>query len=228
MSSLIRLTDITKSYYRGDVKNTVLKGISLGINTSEMVAVVGTSGSGKSSLMNIIGLLDKPSTGQYYLDGQDMSHVMAQQLSIIRNQKIGFIFQSFFLLPRLSVVQNVGLPLTYREMDEQDIEERAHASLQRVGIDHLANRYPRELSGGQQQRVAIARALVGKPSVILADEPTGALDSKIGQDIMNLFLQLNQIDKNTIVIITHDLKIAQQCSRSITIQDGLIVTPGES
>lgn len=199
----------------------------MSINTSEMVAIVGTSGSGKSSLMNIIGLLDKPSTGQYYLDGKDMSQIMTKELSIIRNQKIGFIFQSFFLLPRLSVLQNVGLPLTYREMDEPLINEHAHASLQRVGIDHLAYRYPRELSGGQQQRVAIARALVGNPSVILADEPTGALDSKIGQDIMNLFIQLNQIDKNTIIIITHDLRIAKQCPRNITIQDGLIVTSGE-
>lgn len=229
MLSLIDLKDITKSYYRGDVKNTVLHGISLQVDTSEMVAIIGTSGSGKSSLMNIIGLLDKPSSGSYFLNNKDMSTVGPKELSIIRNEQIGFIFQSFFLLPRLSVLQNVGLPLTYRELDEQYIDEVAHASLQRVGIDHLAYRYPKELSGGQMQRVAIARAMVGKPSVILADEPTGALDSRVGQEIMDLFLQLNQIDKNTIILITHDIKIANQCPRIIRIQDGLKITDsGES
>lgn len=221
MSSLINLKDITKSYYAGESVNTVLHGISLEINTSELVAIIGTSGSGKSSLMNIIGLLDKATTGDYLLEGQDINRVTAKQLSIIRNERIGFIFQAYFMLPKLSILQNVGLPLTYRELSTQYIDEQAHLSLQRIGIDHLAQRYPRELSGGQLQRVAIARALVGKPSVILADEPTGALDSKVGQEIMDLFIQLNKVDKNTLILITHDPKIAKQCPRVIRIQDGL-------
>ena len=220
MSSLINLKDITKSYYAGESVNTVLHGISLEINASELVAIIGTSGSGKSSLMNIIGLLDKSTTGDYLLEGQDINKVTAKQLSIIRNERIGFIFQAYFMLPKLTILQNVGLPLTYRELNSKYIDEQSHLSLQRIGIDHLANRYPRELSGGQLQRVAIARALVGKPSVILADEPTGALDSKVGQEIMDLFIQLNKIDKNTLILITHDPKIAQQCPRVIRIQDG--------
>jgi putative ABC transport system ATP-binding protein len=221
--SLIELKNISKTYFRGDVKNTVLKGVDLSIATSELLAIVGTSGSGKSTLMNIVGLLDIPSAGDYWLNGRDMTTISAHELSIIRNQQIGFIFQSYFMLPRLSILQNVGLPLTYREMNEKLIDEEAHNALGRVGIDHLAHRYPRELSGGQMQRAAIARALVGKPNVILADEPTGALDSKVGQEIMDLFVQLNQVDKNTIVIITHDNKLAKQCPRIIKIQDGLIV-----
>lgn len=230
MSSLIDLRDITKTYYSGENKNTVLHGISLSVQTSELVGIIGTSGSGKSSLMNILGLLDKPTTGDYLLNGVDMTQVSAREQSIIRNQQIGFIFQAYFMLPRLTILQNVGLPLTYRELSEKTIDEMAHSSLQRVGIDHLAGRYPRQLSGGQLQRVAIARALVGRPSVILADEPTGALDSKVGQEIMELFIQLNTLDKNTIIIITHDLKIAKQCRRVIRIQDGLLISDerGES
>lgn len=224
MLSLIELKNITKSYINDEIKNTVLRDINLKINASELVAIVGASGSGKSSLMNILGLLDKPSTGEYFLSGRNMIDTSAQELSFIRNEKIGFIFQSYFMLPRLSVLHNVGLPLTYREMNEKLIDEHAHNVLKRVGIDHLSQRYPKELSGGQIQRVAIARALVGQPSVILADEPTGALDSKVGQEIMELFIQLNQIDKNTIVIITHDINIANQCPRTIKIHDGLIVT----
>ena len=221
MSSLIELKNITKSYGNNENKNTVLHGIDLTIYSSELIAIVGTSGSGKSSLMNIIGLLDKPSTGEYFLNGQDISTVSAKEVSFIRNQMIGFIFQAYFMLPRLTILQNVGLPLTYRKMDDSLIDEQARQSLQRVGIAHLAHRRPNELSGGQLQRAAIARALVGKPSVILADEPTGALDSKVGQEIMDLFIQLNKLDKNTLIIITHDIKIANQCSRVIRIQDGL-------
>ena len=221
---LIELDHIVKLYKTGDVEETVLKGISLQVNQGEMIAIVGISGSGKSTLMNIIGLLDRPTTGSYYLLGKNMFEVSVKELSVIRNQTIGFVFQSFFLLPRLTVLQNVGLPLTYRELPEQEINERAHVVLQRVGIDHLSQRRPRELSGGQQQRAAIARALVGQPTIILADEPTGALDSKIGQEIMELFIQLNQIDKNTMIIITHDINIARQCQRIVQIQDGSIVT----
>lgn len=224
LSFLIELRNIKKYYQRGDVSTSVLHGINLSVAASELLAIVGTSGSGKSTLMNIIGLLDTPSEGDYIFDGESISNNNVVELSSIRNEMIGFIFQQFYLLPHFTVLENVALPLTYREMKEDEIKELSHLSLQRVGLEHLAKRYPRELSGGQQQRIAIARALVGKPKVILADEPTGALDSKIGQDIMNLFKQLNELDKNTIIIITHDSKIAAQCHRVIEIQDGLIVS----
>lgn len=223
LSSLIELKDITKIYQSGEVQTTVLHGISLNIKKSELVAIVGTSGSGKSTLMNIIGLLDKQTTGEYLLNGQNMLKASPSEIAPIRNQMIGFIFQAFFLLPRLNILENVGLPLTYRGLDDKQIETAAHIALQRVGLDHLAYRYPKEISGGQQQRVAIARALVGNPSVILADEPTGALDSTVGQEIMDLFIQLNTLDKNTIIIITHDSKIAAQCQRVIRIQDGRLI-----
>lgn len=222
MSSLIELHKITKVYQRGKVQTTVLHGIDMQINQGELVAIVGTSGSGKSTIMNIIGLLDRQTTGEYWLDGKNIASLNISELAHIRNQKIGFIFQSFFLLPSLTVLGNVGLPLTYQELDPREIDLRAHQVLKRVGLDHIAPRYPNELSGGQQQRVAIARALVSKPSVILADEPTGALDSKIGQEIMDLFTQLHELDKNTIIIITHDQRIADQCTRTIRIHDGQI------
>jgi len=223
LSSLIELNNITKVYRSGEIETPVIRGVSLSVELNELVAFIGTSGSGKSSLMNIMGLLDKPTTGQYLLGGQNVSDLTPSEIAHIRNKKIGFIFQSFFLMPRLKVLQNVGLPLGYRELSEAEIAEKSHLALQRVGLDHLSHRYPRELSGGQQQRIAIARALVGNPSVIFADEPTGALDSKVGQDIMDLFIQLNKFDKNTIIIITHDSKIASQCPRVIRIQDGLLM-----
>lgn len=223
LSSLIELKNVTKSYRSGLVITPVLHGINLTVQQGELLAVVGASGSGKSTLMNIIGLLDKPTAGKYILNGQEMGQASESELPPIRNQMIGFIFQQFILLPHFNILENVSLPLTYRVIDEKESIELAHLSLKRVGLDHLSHRFPRELSGGQQQRVAIARALVGKPSVILADEPTGALDSKIGQSIMDLFIQLNEMDKNTIIIITHDNKIAEQCQRIIRIQDGLIV-----
>lgn len=223
LSSLIELKNITKNYYRGEFKNSVLKNINLNIQMSELLAVVGPSGSGKTSLMNIIGLLDQPTKGQYFFNDTDMTLITAEKLSVIRNQRIGFIFQSCLMLPRFTILQNVGLPLTYREMKDTQLNLMAHHALQRVGIEHLAYRFPHELSGGQLQRVAIARALVGEPDIILADEPTSALDSKVGQEIMDLFHRLNSVDKNTIVIITHNRKLALQCPRIITIQDGLIV-----
>ena len=222
MSSLIKLKDITKTYQRGDVKTTVLHGINLEIYPQELLAIIGTSGSGKSSMMNIMGLLDKPTTGEYWLGGTNIASLTPSETAKIRNQQIGFIFQSFFLLPSLTVLENVGLPLTYQELDNDTIRERARTMLQRVGLEHVSHRFPNELSGGQQQRIAIARALVAKPSVILADEPTGALDTKVGQEIMQLFLQINQIETNTIIIITHDPRIAAQCKRTIKIQDGRI------
>lgn len=223
LSSLIELKNIVKLYQQGEIITPILHGINLNVNQTELLAIMGTSGSGKTTLMNIIGLLDKPTEGEYYFNGKNLLTVDISELTLIRNQMIGFIFQQFYLLPYFTVLENVSLPLVYREMNEDDIKEHAHTSLQRVGLDHLSFRYPKELSGGQQQRVAIARALAGKPSIILADEPTGALDSKTGQDIMNLFVQLNEMDKNTIIIITHDSKIASQCQRIIHIQDGVIL-----
>ncbi|MBA2655822.1 MAG: ABC transporter ATP-binding protein [Tatlockia sp.] len=225
MSYLIELKDIIKSYQKGLVKTEVLHGISLNIHHKEFIGIIGSSGSGKSTLMNIIGLLDRPTTGSYLLDGKDINSYSITELANLRNQHIGFIFQSFFLLPALSVVENVGLPLTYQELPEEQILMRARLCLQRVGMEHLALRYPKELSGGQQQRIAIARSLVTKPSVILADEPTGALDSKTTQEILNLFFQLNMEDGNTIILITHDSKVSGKCPRVIEIADGLINNP---
>lgn len=224
MSSLIELKNITKVYRRGEVLTPVLHGVNLSVMPSEMLAIVGTSGSGKSTLMNIIGLLDTATSGEYIFNDQLISNASINELSPIRNQMIGFIFQQFYLLPHFTILDNVGLPLIYRGTDESEIQKMSLTSLQRVGLAHLAQRYPRELSGGQQQRVAIARALVGKPKVILADEPTGALDTKTGQEIMNLFFQLNEMDKNTIIIITHDNKIAEQCQQTVRMQDGLIIS----
>ena len=223
MSFLIELNNIVKTYESGGLTQTVLKGMSLSVMTGELLAIMGASGSGKSTLMNIMGLLDRPTSGDYFLNARNVLTIPNQDIAAIRNQMIGFVFQSFFLLPRLSAMQNVMLPLTYRDLSEGEMQKRAHQVLQQVGIDHLAHRKPRELSGGQQQRVAIARALVGNPSIILADEPTGALDSKIGQEIMDLFKHLNEMGKNTIIVITHDGDIASQCHRTIHVQDGMIV-----
>lgn len=222
MSSLIELNDIRKIYPLGDHELTVLKGIDLAIMPGELVAIIGASGSGKSSLLNIIGLLDRPTSGTYHLQGKEVSSLPDKELARLRNQMIGFVFQSFFLLPRLTAVQNVGLPLLYRGIKAEENKQRSLAMLERVGMGPWAQHKPNQLSGGQQQRVAIARALVGSPRVILADEPTGALDSKTGQDVMDLFRTLNTADGVTIIIVTHDAKIAAQCQRTIHIQDGLI------
>jgi putative ABC transport system ATP-binding protein len=222
LSSLIKWKDVCKAYVRGSVETTVLHSINLEIYAKELVAIIGSSGSGKSSMMNIMGLLDKQTSGEYWLNGKNIATLTPKETAKIRNQQIGFVFQSFYLLPSLTVLENVGLPLTYQALDKKTIEEQSHKMLQRVGLDHVAHRFPNELSGGQQQRIAIARALVTNPSVILADEPTGALDSKVGQEIMQLFMQINQIASNTIIIITHDQKIADQCKRIIRVQDGRI------
>lgn len=222
MKPLIELRKINKSYQIGGLCSQVLKQISLTVQPGELIAIVGTSGSGKSTLMNIIGLLDKADSGDYYLEGCDVACLEPDELARLRNQKIGFVFQQFNLLPRFSAQQNVALPLTYRQTNERESEERVMQVLARVGLEEFASHRPTQLSGGQQQRVAIARALVGEPSVILADEPTGALDSRTGSDVMNLFLALHR-EGRTIIIITHDEQIAEQCSRRIGLADGCLV-----
>lgn len=223
MIPLISLTNIVKKYPMGQSENTVLKRISLGIQKGDMIAIVGASGSGKSTLMNIIGLLDKPDQGDYLLDGKNVAGLSSDQLANLRNQHIGFVFQQFNLLPRFSAEQNIALPLTYRNLPTKQIKDRVNQVLQRVGMESFANHRPTQLSGGQQQRIAIARALVGEPRVILADEPTGSLDSKTGKDIMNLFLALHA-EGRTIILVTHDKQVADLCNKRITLADGRIMS----
>ncbi|KTC64639.1 ABC transporter ATP-binding protein (plasmid) [Legionella adelaidensis] len=221
---LIRLNQLTKGYCVGSIFTTVLKNINLTINYGEMIAIVGPSGSGKSTLMNLMGLLDKADSGEYFLRDKLVTHYDTDELAELRNQHIGFVFQQFNLLPRFNTLQNVSLPLTYRkDCTPISIQNRARQVLAKVGMEKFLHHLPTQLSGGQQQRVAISRALVGNPEMILADEPTGALDSATGQEIMNLFLALNQEGK-TIVIVTHDEKIAEQCQRKIIMKDGRIIT----
>lgn len=223
---MIKLDNVKKIYHMGETVFEALKGINLEIQNKELVAIVGPSGSGKSTTMNILGLLDKPTSGKYYLDGVDTAEFSGDKLSALRNKRLGFIFQHFFLLPKLSAIDNVMLPLTYRHEEKilhQEMKTRAMNVLEKVGMDKFARHRPSELSGGQQQRVAIARALVGCPSIIMADEPTGALDTKTSQQIMDLLKQEVEETGTTVVIITHSLEIAKQCQRAIQIQDGLIV-----
>ncbi|NYB75009.1 ABC transporter ATP-binding protein [Sedimentibacter hydroxybenzoicus DSM 7310] len=219
---MIDLKKITKTYDMGSVQVEVLRGISLHVDEGEFLAIVGPSGSGKSTLMNMIGCLDTPTTGEYYLDGKEISTYNEKQLSKIRNQKIGFIFQKFNLLPKLSALENVELPLIYRGMTHKERRQRSIDALTKVGLEDRMNHKPTELSGGQQQRVAIARALAGDPPVLLADEPTGNLDSKSGSDVMTLIKQLSKEGK-TIVLITHDNEIAMEAKRTIIIKDGMLV-----
>lgn len=224
---LIALEHIEKKYQVGSVESTVLKSISLNVFQKEMLAIVGASGSGKSTLMNIIGLLDKPDRGHYQLQGQDISKLSDDERAAFRNQSIGFVFQQFNLLSRFTALQNVELPLTYRDMSAQAIQYKALEALERVGMKSFAKHRPTQLSGGQQQRVAIARALVGEPHVILADEPTGSLDSVTGKEIMALFQTLNN-EGRTLILVTHDEQIAHQCNRRITIADGQIINDESS
>lgn len=220
--SLIKLIDVSKRYPLGDDFFLALKNINFSLSKGEMTAIIGASGSGKSTLMNIIGFLDRCTSGEYYFDGINVSKLSKQELADIRNQKIGFIFQSFFLLLRSTAIQNVMLPLFYRGTPKAEAREKALQMLEKVGVAELANHKPNQLSGGQQQRVAIARALVNDPEVILADEPTGALDSKTSAEVMSLLLKLNQEEGRTIVIITHDQDVSEQCERIVTIKDGQI------
>lgn len=220
--ALIQITDLVKSYHLEGVSTTVLKNVSLRVPQSALLAIVGASGSGKSTLMNIIGLLDKPDSGTYLLAQRDVASLSSDEAAQLRNQHIGFVFQQFNLLPRFSAMNNVALPLTYRALSAADIEEKVFAALDKVGMSKYAHHRPTQLSGGQQQRVAIARALVTEPQVILADEPTGALDSKTGAEVMNLFLALHA-EGRTLILVTHDQHIAQQCKQTITLVDGLVV-----
>ncbi|MFA9422387.1 MAG: ABC transporter ATP-binding protein [Sedimentibacter sp.] len=219
---MINLKDITKTYDMGTVQVQVLRGITFHVAKGEYISIIGPSGSGKSTLMNIIGCLDVPTTGEYYLDGKEISTYNEKQLSKIRNEKIGFVFQKFNLLPKLSAYENVELPLVYRGMPSKERKQKTLDALEKVGLLDRMNHNPTELSGGQQQRVAIARALAGEPSILLADEPTGNLDSKSGSDVMNLIKQLSKEGK-TIVLITHDNEIAKAAQRNIIIKDGLLL-----
>lgn len=219
---MIRLENITKVYQMGDNEVRALDGVSLHIKPCEFVSIIGPSGSGKSTLMNMIGCLDVPTSGQYFIEGIEGSKMTDNQLADLRNQKIGFIFQQYNLLPKLSAKENVELPLIYKGLGISERSKLAEEALERVGLKDKMYHKPTELSGGQQQRVSIARALSAHPSLILADEPTGALDSKSGIEIMQMLHDLHS-EGNTIVIITHDLNIAKQAERIITIKDGKIV-----
>jgi len=219
---LLELKNITKQYQLGPVTVDTLKGINLTIYEGDMVSIVGASGCGKSTLMNIIGFLDKPTSGDYLIEGQKTKDLSDNDLSRLRNEKIGFVFQSYNLLQRLDILENVAVPLLYRGWPRSRIVARAREMLARVGMGDREDHTPNELSGGQQQRVAIARALAGNPSLILADEPTGALDVKTSADIMALFEELHEKEGITIVLITHDVEIAEDCPRRVLLRDGIV------
>jgi len=223
MSSIIHLENILKSYFLGKNELQVLKGIDLDINKNEYVALMGPSGSGKSTLMNILGCLDSPSGGKYVLNGKDVSRMHDDELAKVRNEEIGFVFQQFNLLPRLTAAENVALPLVYAGISKKERNERAIAVLQKVKLEDRMHHKPNELSGGQCQRVAIARALINNPSIILADEPTGNLDSKTSHEIMEMLGKIHS-DGNTVVLVTHEEDISMFAHRVVRLRDGLIET----
>jgi len=223
MSSVVRLTDIEKTYLMGEVEVRALRGVSLDLARGEMVAIMGASGSGKSTTLNVIGTLDRPSKGHYILDEEAVEDLDEEALADLRNRKIGFVFQSFHLLPRLDAVANVELPLVYAGASRKARREKARAALARVGLSEREDHLPNQLSGGQQQRVAIARAIVNEPVLLLADEPTGALDSTTTAQVMELFCGLHE-QGITVVLVTHDPAIAKYAQRVVTFADGNIVS----
>ncbi|HEY1629516.1 MAG TPA: ABC transporter ATP-binding protein [Tepidisphaeraceae bacterium] len=221
---LIELKDVYKTYHLGEVDVPVLKGISLNIQRGEYVALMGASGSGKSTLMNILGCLDHPSSGEYWLDGEEVSRLDSDQRAMVRNKKIGFVFQSFNLLPRTSALDQVIMPLSYTAtgISDREAKHRGEGVLTRVGLGDRMHHEPSQLSGGQQQRVAIARSLVNHPPLVFADEPTGNLDSHVTEEVLGMFKDLNEKDGITIILVTHDANVAKHASRVIKIHDGLI------
>ena len=219
--TLIKVKNLKKQFQIGSEIVNAIKDISFEVNAGEFISIMGPSGSGKTTLMNIIGCLDTPTSGEYHLDDSEVSLLDDDELAAIRNRKIGFVFQSFHLLTRNTALKNVMLPLTYAGYDKSEATEKAKSVLDKVGLDDRINHKPNELSGGQQQRVAIARALVNNPSIIFADEPTGNLDTKTGEEIMNLFKELH-MNGQTIIVITHENEIADQTERILTVKDGLI------
>lgn len=221
MKKLIDLKNVSKSYRNGDQELQVLKDVHLEVEEGEFVAIMGPSGSGKSTLMNIIGMLDRPTSGEYYLEGEEVAKLSEKKLAKVRNQQIGFVFQQFFLLSKLNALQNVELPLIYAGVSQSKRKALAEQYLKKVELETRMHHLPSELSGGQKQRVAIARALVNHPSIILADEPTGALDTKTGEQIMELLTELNREGK-TIIMVTHEPEIAAFAKRQIVIRDGII------
>ena len=221
MKKLIDLKNVSKSYRNGDQELQVLKDVHLEVEEGEFVAIMGPSGSGKSTLMNIIGMLDRPTSGEYYLEGEEVAKLSEKKLAKVRNQQIGFVFQQFFLLSKLNALQNVELPLIYAGVSQSKRKALAEQYLKKVELEKRMHHLPSELSGGQKQRVAIARALVNHPSIILADEPTGALDTKTGEQIMELLTELNREGK-TIIMVTHEPEIAPFAKRQIVIRDGVI------
>jgi putative ABC transport system ATP-binding protein len=218
--------ELTKVYQMGEVEVHALRGLSLQIKPGEVIAIMGPSGSGKSTLMNMLGCLDRPTSGEYYLDGESVANLNDNQLADIRNRKVGFVFQSFNLLPRSTALMNVELPLRYSRTNGRNRKQVAKDALTAVGLEDRINHRPNELSGGQQQRVALARAIVNNPSIIMADEPTGNLDTKSGDEIMELLLNLNKESGATLIIVTHDPEIAKQTQRVIQILDGVVVEDG--
>jgi ABC-type lipoprotein export system ATPase subunit len=225
VETIIELRDIRKTYRMGDIMVPVLKGVSMAVARGELVALMGASGSGKSTLMNILGCLDRPDSGIYTLDGEEMSQLSPDQRAMVRNRKLGFIFQSFNLLPRTSALDNVAMPLTYTagHLSEREARRRAAAMLARVGLEDRLDHEPSQLSGGQQQRVAIARALINQPPLLLADEPTGNLDSRTSEEVLAMFQELNRKEGITLIMVTHDAQVADAAQRVIHIHDGLMV-----